>query len=437
VGLVLMGRRDAARDEAGAIAVLVGITATVLFVIAAMVVDLGLARDTRRQSQNAADASALAAANALYATGPADLAAATATAKNYALVNFSVPLSEWAGCTDPTPLAVPSASTPCISFDSATQPNRVRVRIPIREVKTGLGAAAGVSKVDVGSVAEAELTPELDGVCGMCILGSGSHDFGTTNLFAQDTDVAMNGQLHTKKIFQVSPAPPHTLAIEDGLDLSRGGKADGVSPTPTTGGTVSDPLASLVMPTSFGPNKGTANPCVGGPGIYSTFNNITGCTLAPGLYVVTGATSLTGHHDISGDGVTLYLACGTPTLVVPCTPVLSKNFDMTSQQVHLNLTAATAATAVNRAVPGVAILADRAWTGTLSFQGGGGGGTTQGAIYLKSGTMHYGGNSDGEVLDAMIVVDDFAGNGNSATLQVTNTGTNPPDAGPKSPRLYK
>jgi hypothetical protein len=37
----------------------------------------------------------------------------------------------------------------------------------------------------------------------------------------------------------------------------------------------------------------------------------------------------------------------------------------------------------------------------------------------------------------MIVVNDFAGNGNSATLKVTNTGTNVPDAGPKSPALIR
>ena len=65
-----MRSRLAARDEQGAIAILVAMTSVVLFIIAAMVVDLGLARDTRRQSQNAADASALAAANALYPGRP-------------------------------------------------------------------------------------------------------------------------------------------------------------------------------------------------------------------------------------------------------------------------------------------------------------------------------------------------------------------------------
>ena len=45
---------------------MVAAIALVLFLIAAVVVDLGLARDTTRQAQTAADASALAAANVLY-----------------------------------------------------------------------------------------------------------------------------------------------------------------------------------------------------------------------------------------------------------------------------------------------------------------------------------------------------------------------------------
>jgi len=428
------------RDEAGAVAVVVGISATVLFLIAALVVDLGLARDTRRDSQNAADASALAAANRLYSTGSLDLNAAVTAAESYAQTNFDVPLTLWASCTDSQHLAVQAAGTSCISFDSATAPVRVRVRIPDREVDTPFGSLAGTSSVDVGSYAEAILTSGAGGPCGFCILGTGLHDFGTTNLYATNTSVMLNGTLCAKKDFQVTPAPPNTLNVQGGVKTTNGCKSSGVAPYPVgTGATLVDPLASLTMPSTTGwPNKGTQNPCSGGPGIYSTFNNATSCTLTKGLYVITGATSVSGNgHDLKGDGVTIYLACGTPAAIVACTSANSKNFDMTSQNVHLNLVAATAATATNRAVPGVAILADRGWTGTLSFQGGGGGGTTQGSIYLKSGTMHYGGNSDGAVLDSLIVVNDFAGNGNSGTLNVTNTGTNVPDTGPKSPRLYK
>src|SRR5688572_28148142 len=84
------------RDEQGAVAILVAVIALALLVTAALVVDLGLARDVKRQSQSAADASALAAGNVLYdfdngcsIAVPCVTEAVTA-AKNYALENFGV-----------------------------------------------------------------------------------------------------------------------------------------------------------------------------------------------------------------------------------------------------------------------------------------------------------------------------------------------------------
>ena len=46
----MMAARRRSRDEQGAVAILVAVIAVALFVVAAMVVDLGLARDTKRQS---------------------------------------------------------------------------------------------------------------------------------------------------------------------------------------------------------------------------------------------------------------------------------------------------------------------------------------------------------------------------------------------------
>ena len=95
-------------DDRGAVALLTGLLAVVLFGMAAFVVDLGVARDNRRQAQNTADAAALAAANALYATRapnlnqPGDFAAAVDAAKSYAAKNYGTTASEWAGCSIPS-----------------------------------------------------------------------------------------------------------------------------------------------------------------------------------------------------------------------------------------------------------------------------------------------------------------------------------------------
>lgn len=142
---------------------LVAALALVLFVIAALVVDLGMARDRKAQSQNAADAAALAAANQLYLdlTKPMSqrMSEAAQVARDYAASNFGVGAADWSTCTDPARLATPSA-TQCISFDNPTAPTLVRVRIPDVPVRAGFGAVAGVSEIQVRAAAEAGVEAE-------------------------------------------------------------------------------------------------------------------------------------------------------------------------------------------------------------------------------------------------------------------------------------
>ncbi len=76
----------------------------------------------RRHAQNAADAAALAAGNALYLSGTPtpDVAGAVAAAKGYAARNFGVTDADWATCSDPgalptsrpAPRASPSTTLP-------------------------------------------------------------------------------------------------------------------------------------------------------------------------------------------------------------------------------------------------------------------------------------------------------------------------------------
>ncbi len=139
------------RPEGGAVAILVAVLSTALFAVAALVVDLGFARDTRRQAQVAADAASLAAGNVLYGNGNLPkFAEAVAAAKRFAADNFDVTEADWTGCTDDAALRHQPSTTPCISFQSsvsasrdATKPDTVRVRIPVREVRTSFGAVAG------------------------------------------------------------------------------------------------------------------------------------------------------------------------------------------------------------------------------------------------------------------------------------------------------
>ena len=65
--------------------------AVVMFVFSALVVNLGMARDTRQQAQGSADAAALAAGNRLYKNGStAEMSAAVDEATTYGTKNFGM-----------------------------------------------------------------------------------------------------------------------------------------------------------------------------------------------------------------------------------------------------------------------------------------------------------------------------------------------------------
>lgn len=193
--------RRRGHDERGAVAVVVSVLMLVLVMCAAVVVDLGNARDVRRQSQNAADSSALAAANVLY---PASNTCATGVlpcindavdaAKAFAQSNFGVTDANWTSCSAGAGdrLAyTPSGVSTCISFDSALAPTEVRVYVPVRPVGTFFGGVTGRSTIAVGSSAQAKLG--LTVKCSLCFLGNidaGNGDFSVTG-----GAIAVNGSV--------------------------------------------------------------------------------------------------------------------------------------------------------------------------------------------------------------------------------------------------
>lgn len=417
------------RDESGAIAVLVAITSVVLFLIAALVVDLGLARDTRRQSQNAADASALAAANVLYPTGvcttpvgsaPPCLADAVQAAKDYAATNFGVAASAWASCP-----AVPSGfhaapgATTCVSFDVLTKPTKVWVVIPTRDVKTGFGTLAGVDNIPVTSAARAVLTPGGGGPCGLCVIGSGTHDLQNGDALVTNASVYFNGSV-------VLNPQGSVTSVGGSVNIEGSGPTKGtVSPAATTGAAhLEDPMAGLALPPDMTglTVKSPANMCTGGPGIY---NNPTAsnCTLTPGLYVIIGGT-LGGNNGVVATNVTMYFTCKTtsgPVGVRACNPgeTTGGSLDLSGNG-NFSITAPTISS--NKSIPGVAIVFDRNSDKTVRLVGNGALSIT-GSIYLKSGTLDMRGNgcTAATSIDSLIVVDDLAFSGNNACLKSNYT----------------
>lgn len=423
--MVLKGRlRDRTRDESGAVAVLVAILSTTLLVAAALIVDLGLARDQRGQAQATADASALAAANVLYPVSGVCTAGeayapcftdAVNEAKKYAQLNFATQAGEWtaasAGCTadsgySQAPLA--GARTPCVTFDSLTDPTRVKVRIPNRQVRAGFGGVTGTNEITVGSAARAEVQEGVAVKCALCFLGG--VDTQNSDFEVENGGIAVGGDV------EASSGNSEWTASAIYLEGEKGSKVT-MTPEPTRVPDVPDPFAldSRFPPSTIGLPARSGSPCGKGPGNYSgnwTANNGSdrNCVLSAGLYVVNGTWGLRNNTVLDASaGVTIF--------VQPTGALDFKNSG------DISIVAPTAAQVAggHRGVAGFAIVYDRSNVHTLSLQGNG---VTaiDGGVYAPAAELDFNGTSDfvfnrGPVVAASIV---GRGGGNKSTVRITN-----------------
>ena len=358
------------RDERGAVAVMAALLSAGLFLTAALVIDLGLARDTRRDSQNASDASALAAANALYpdsgsCSSPLDPVPpcfndAIAEAKEYAAVNFDVVDADWDGCTDSDGFWVVTGTTACISFTDGTEaatepeiPTKVRVVMPLRDVDVRFGASADVERISIGSAARASLADGSIISCGLCILGTGLHHIGNGDTsvlsLTGGAGIHINGSLAGQANSEVT-AQGGAITIEGSFGASD------FDPPPTNGPRIGDPMADLVFPDYAAVNpKNSTNPCADGPGVYEDYevgNNQT-CTLSAGTYVFTGTLSLKNTSTLLGTGVSLFFTCGDQSAPRSCASIGEPGgiFDAKNGEVRITHGAGATPTLVDRLRP--------------------------------------------------------------------------------------
>ena len=421
--------RGRSRDEEGLVAVLFALTAVILLVLAAMVVDLGLARDTRRQSQNAADASSLAAANVLYPTSGACSAGSTPAvapcfqdavdaAKAYALANFQVTAADWTSCTDSDHFYVPPSSSPCISFADDTlgtakpsQPTKVRVVVPTRTVQTAFGFLAGTTQIPISASARTALTPGSARSCGLCILGTGISGLGNGDVTVNGGSVHSNGTIDSGPNGHMVATPyPNTITLS-------GTCPGNCSPEAITGvAPIEDPyLNSVSLPPTSEMSGLTVktDPCTQGPGKYGVVNlpNST-CNLSPGLYVLTGTWGMGNNTLLKGTGgVTLYATCGTSAAPTVCTAGQTGG-RLDTKNGDTQLVAPSSGV-----LKGMAIIYDRQNLAGLNIQGNGNSYVT-GAIYAAKALLEFPGNSCVTVTNGPIIVQSLYGNGNKGCVDL-------------------
>ena len=421
--------RGRSRDEEGLVAVLFALTAVILLVLAAMVVDLGLARDTRRQSQNAADASSLAAANVLYPTSgqcvdvtaqtvPPCFKDAVKAATDYATQNFQVSATEWSSCSDGGHYWVPPSTSACISFTDDTlstaqpaQPTKVRVVVPTRKVKTAFGILAGTSEIPISASARTALTPGSARSCGLCLLGTGTSGLGNGDVTVIGGSVHSNGTIDSGPNGHMTATPsPNTISVSGTCPGNCSPQAiEGVAP-------IDDPYLSTVAlpPTSeMAGLQVKTDPCTQGPGRYGAVNLPNSqCTLAPGLYVLTGTWGMGNNTLLKGiTGVTLYATCGTPATPTVCTSGQTGG-RLDTKNGDTQLVAPTTGV-----LKGMAIIYDRQNKAALNIQGNGNSYVT-GAIYAAKALLEFPGNTCVTVTNGPIIVESLYGNGNTGCVNL-------------------
>lgn len=410
--LIPWSRTRSPRDERGAVLVLVAILAIVLFIVSALVVDLGMGRAERRTVQATADASALAGGNVLFAANPTtpDYNAARDAVKSYATQNLGLSNADWASCSDSTPLPI-SSGTPCISFEVTASRARVRVVIPTRTVGTSFARVIGVNELAVSATARATIERDSSSDCGLCVLGSGStHDIQNGDVTVTGADIHFNGNVN---------ASANGLVATNG-EITVEGTATGPSssyqPAPATGvSAIADPLEDYYeRPDMTGLTAGS-DPCTSGPGIYGdlTVNGGT-CNLSPGLYVITGLWKMGGSGGtIAGTGVTLFFACGTTSSVTACAQGGEDGGTIdTGGNGVLSITAPTTGT-----YKGMALWFDRNNTEEAHLHGNGLG-AFSGTIYGQSIELRMSGNGCSNT-NALIIVKDLGFDGNPSCLTST------------------
>ena len=414
IGLKSEPKRVNRRDESGQTLILFVLALGVLLGMAAMTIDVGLAYVARRDMQNAADAAALAGADAIL-EGQSSVLAANA-ARDLALQNGY----DNAAADVTVTINVPPTSGPH-SGDS----DFIEVFIA-HPIDTILASAVGKTTpfdVSARAVAGIDRTPKPYSIITLSQTACQSMQFnGQVHLTIIDAGTLTNsectvGAFSTNGTINVATAANHVVG---GWHMT--GNSGDVSLPPSRAGHFDDPLIGVPVPTPTSAPVQTCPTFPGKPGTVTLQPGVYDCTIdpqgqwglqfEPGDYYITGGIvingggnvsfgqglyflqgeglTITGNGVVTGDGVTFYIDEGQVT--------------MTGTS-DTQLTAPTSGT-----YEGIVIFQNRTLTSTVNMSGGAIA-DGWGAVYAAGAQIHLVGNT-GSTLHQFIS-DSFLMDGNS------------------------
>ena len=321
--------RDRGGSERGSVAITVALCMTVLLGFAALVVDVGLNWATRTSAQTAADSAALAGASRLLVDGPA-----AAISEVETLLELNVDgltgVAGWA--TDGVEAngeivcwTLP-ANPPGPGADCPDGSNALQVITPPIEVQYAFAPVLGKASNSIKALAAAGVGPTAPNNCVLCLLDTGGINrlaaLGTGAITAIGGGIVVNSDDDPALVSVNGDITADQIRVVGGADDGPGG--GDILPLPQEGGPpVVDPLGDLLtsnqLPSPPVLRSNTALPINTDttlqPGIYTsvTVSDGAALTLEEGVYVFRATAGLTIEDDstVSGDGVTIYLACAS------------------------------------------------------------------------------------------------------------------------------
>ncbi|WCO65996.1 pilus assembly protein TadG-related protein [Iamia majanohamensis] len=403
---------------------LTGLVIVPLLLVGALVIDVGYAKDQRRITQNAADAAALAAAQEMDGTS-GQLTRAVATAKTWAAKNLpGLTATDWVGCTDPDALTARpdlTANNTCISFDSATAPTKVRVRIPTLDQARFFGQLGSHDALQVTASAVASRTPstttQVAGPCGLCIIGDRTLQIGNSQI------AVTGGEIQADRLtanaqdsnYGITPVPLRWYSQNN----SNWGR--NVQPAPATfnsrysklSAPVPNPFEAIDVSYAGLPisdaNINAPAQTIQPDTIYRQSVNVSGnVTLAPNrTYYFRGNLQVNGGARLVGSGVTLVFVCESR-----CNGGEGGKFNFGSGST-VQISAPTSGP-----YAGLAIMFDPTWRGGTPNQLSGNI-TLEGAVYGKGAGFNMGSNNG--LVKAWTIVAGGNFDANQGRLEIDNT----------------
>jgi hypothetical protein len=366
-----------------------------MFSVVGLSVDLGWAFYLKSRVQTSADAAATAAV--VYATNNGDTCSNVTCGVSYTCAGVTPPTNSLqSGCLYATTDGPPAVTVTMLENDTAIGGSSPQIWVKATVSTTAHNLflyGAGYQTANIAASATAGITTTPAGGCVYVLSPTASSAFyltGSAVVTVTSCGLRINSNSSTSLVNDSSTI----RALGGGTIRLNGGYSNSgtISPAPVSGaGTVTDPLASLTMPSvanhcdhtnySLGSTSATISPGVYCGGIRTSSSHL---TLNPGIYILNGTN---GGKSLSIDSSTV-TAPGVVFFITGQNGYTAGPISVTGSSI-LNMSAPTTGT-----YRGILFLQDRSTTyaGSNVFDGSSGG-TTSGTFYFPTTKLTITGTS--------------------------------------------